>query len=205
MEASSDKPSTDRRSQILREALTLFAERGIDGTGLRDIAKKVGITQPSLYHYFPSKEALIEGIIEWHNAAISKEQEKTLLAISDSITLRQGLHRMAENMLRAWEQPDTRAFQRVMMGELARGGPLAQLFQSQFLAQRRVRASQLFTALIAAGKVRDLDPELLALQMIGPILFVGTLRNVDERLTQERMRELVFQHLETFIRGIERT
>lgn len=52
-----------RREQILEEGLALIAERGIAGASLRELARRVGISQPSLYHHFPTKEALVEQIV----------------------------------------------------------------------------------------------------------------------------------------------
>lgn len=52
-----DKATT--RERILREASLLFAERGYHGTSTRDIADVVGIRQPSLFHHFESKQAIM--------------------------------------------------------------------------------------------------------------------------------------------------
>lgn len=41
----------------------MIAERGIAGASLRELARRVGISQPSLYHHFPTKEALVEQIV----------------------------------------------------------------------------------------------------------------------------------------------
>jgi AcrR family transcriptional regulator len=43
----------------------LIAEHGIAGASLRMLAKELGMSQPSLYHYFPSKDALVTEIIEY--------------------------------------------------------------------------------------------------------------------------------------------
>jgi|GEM_PF-1014801 len=52
-----------RHLEILRAAMRLMADKGFAGAGLRELAKRVGMSQPSLYHYFISKDELVEQII----------------------------------------------------------------------------------------------------------------------------------------------
>jgi TetR/AcrR family transcriptional repressor of nem operon len=49
---------TDTREQIVRIARTMIATRSYLGFSFQDIADQVGIRKPSLYHHFPTKEAL---------------------------------------------------------------------------------------------------------------------------------------------------
>lgn len=51
-------PSSERREQILLESLRLFAERGVFQVSTRDIAQAVGISQPSLYAHFKSRDEI---------------------------------------------------------------------------------------------------------------------------------------------------
>ena len=53
--------SVDRERQILDGAIRFFSERGLDGQ-LRDLAQSIGITHTLLYHYFPTKQALIDRV-----------------------------------------------------------------------------------------------------------------------------------------------
>lgn len=53
----------DKQIQILRVAETLFAEKGFDGTSIRDIAKEAKINIAMVSYYFGSKEQLLESII----------------------------------------------------------------------------------------------------------------------------------------------
>jgi AcrR family transcriptional regulator len=50
----------ERREEILAAAARLFLELGIDNVSTRRIAQAVGISQTSLYVYFPNKAALLE-------------------------------------------------------------------------------------------------------------------------------------------------
>lgn len=52
----------DRRRQIVEAAFDTLAEKGFEGFRTRDVAERVGINSATLHHYFPTKEALIEGI-----------------------------------------------------------------------------------------------------------------------------------------------
>ncbi len=53
----------ERRNQILDRAVAFFSEHGF-GASTRQLAKFAGVTQPLLYNYFPSKEALIRAVYE---------------------------------------------------------------------------------------------------------------------------------------------
>lgn len=53
----------DREHEIVQKAISVFARHGFEAS-TRDLAKELGITQPLLYRYFPSKEALVDRVYE---------------------------------------------------------------------------------------------------------------------------------------------
>lgn len=53
----------ERERLIVAEAVKFFAEVGFEGH-TRDLARRLNITQPLLYRYFPSKEALIDRVYQ---------------------------------------------------------------------------------------------------------------------------------------------
>jgi TetR/AcrR family transcriptional regulator len=53
----------NNRSKILTCALQLFAKRGYDAVGVQEIVDAAGITKPTLYHYFGSKQGLLETLL----------------------------------------------------------------------------------------------------------------------------------------------
>jgi TetR/AcrR family transcriptional regulator, cholesterol catabolism regulator len=52
-----------RRDELLELAATMFAERGLRATTVRDIADSAGILSGSLYHHFKSKEQMVEEVL----------------------------------------------------------------------------------------------------------------------------------------------
>lgn len=59
---TADHDGTLRR--FLEEAVRLFAERGYPGVSIREIAGPIGVKPSALYAHFPSKEAVLEEIID---------------------------------------------------------------------------------------------------------------------------------------------
>ena len=53
----------DRKRQIIEAAVSYFAEVGFDG-GTRELARRLKVTQPLIYRYFPSKEDLIQAVYQ---------------------------------------------------------------------------------------------------------------------------------------------
>lgn len=54
----------DRRKQILKAAVEVFAERGFHRTRVSDIAKKAGVAYGLIYHYFESKDHVLNSVFE---------------------------------------------------------------------------------------------------------------------------------------------
>lgn len=52
--------NTDKRMAVIQAAMELIAENGFHGTPMSGIAKRAGVAAGTIYHYFESKDALIE-------------------------------------------------------------------------------------------------------------------------------------------------
>ena len=69
---------SDRHTLIVEQAAELFANKGIAGTKVRDIAEAVGVLSGSLYHYFPSKDAIAEHIVTSYLDDLTSEYQSLL-------------------------------------------------------------------------------------------------------------------------------
>ena len=83
-----------RRTHIIGSAVVLFANKGFAETSTADICQAAGISTGSLFHYFPSKQAVFYGIweldrTEWDEAFAAAEADPdpwgALMAIVDKL------------------------------------------------------------------------------------------------------------------------
>ncbi len=54
-----------RKDEIITTALRVFAEKGFENTTMQTIASETGISKGLMYHYFPSKNDIVQACIEW--------------------------------------------------------------------------------------------------------------------------------------------
>lgn len=58
------KEHEERKNEILDTAEILFEEKGYDKCSVNDILNRIGIAKGTFYHYFKSKEELLDALIE---------------------------------------------------------------------------------------------------------------------------------------------
>src|SRR5579864_2290752 len=58
------KKPDQRRNELLDCAQELFLARGYDNTTINDVIARAGVSKGALYHYFTSKEAMLEALAE---------------------------------------------------------------------------------------------------------------------------------------------
>ncbi len=88
--------SEDKREALLRAALTLFTEHGFHGTPTSKIAKEAGVATGTLFHYFGTKEALINQLY----LSIKQDMGQRLVeGVQGEQTLRSKIHKMWLNFV----------------------------------------------------------------------------------------------------------
>ncbi len=85
--------SSETKKSILSKATHLFSEQGYDSVGVNEIVLQCGITKPTLYYYFGSKENLLKAIITdngetlrtklHERCAAQTDFEKKLVSVAD--------------------------------------------------------------------------------------------------------------------------
>lgn len=105
----------DKRRAIRARAAECFAEMGYAGTSMADLARACGTSKALLYHYYPSKEALLTDLLESHFNKLEAE-----VAAADDARLPPAirLNALVRSLLDAYAGAD--ALHRVQINDLER-------------------------------------------------------------------------------------
>ena len=82
----------DNRERIMECAEELFYYKGYDATGVQEIVDKAGISKPTLYYYFGSKQGLLEAIL---NVKAEKLRQRIREEMGQPEDIKRKLHRLA--------------------------------------------------------------------------------------------------------------
>lgn len=69
-----ERKALARREHILETALKLFARHGFDGTSTKQIAQAAGVAEGLIFHYFPTKDDLLNAVFETRHSYFGELQ-----------------------------------------------------------------------------------------------------------------------------------
>ena len=181
-----------RRAEICRGAARIFREHGFDATAMSDIARALRMTKAGLYHYFPSKEAMLFEIMTFGLERMDEEVIAPARGVRDPVArLRQMIVQHARIITRA-------------------EGVVAQLFHEQRALPAHMRKvvndqerryfhlmRDTLKEIRTAGRLRrDVDISVAALSVIGMVQWLPRWFRPDGRLTIDqaarRIADLAF-------------
>jgi AcrR family transcriptional regulator len=155
----------ERRDEIVAAAADLFAAKGYRGTGLAEIASRVGITQAGVLYHFKTKAAVLRAVIEKRDID-SEAFALELLAID----VREVLDEMATFALRNRERAELAKLFAVLVAEnLEDDAPAHEHFVGRYRALRAIIASIIRKGQQQGHTRREVDPELKAAEIIATL------------------------------------
>lgn len=157
----------EKQELIMLAAEKLFANKGFDGTSVRDIADEANVNVAMISYYFGSKEKLMEALFE---ARIGKVQVRVVGLLKDNsmTTLEKVSLLIDEHIERVMQR---QYFSRIMVCELVTNKNPAIV---QVANQLKIRNLELVSELIQDGQKKgefkaDIDVVLLLNTMIGTV------------------------------------
>lgn len=185
------------KDRILDEALTLFSENGYDGTGVEQIAEKVGIKAPSLYKHFKGKEDILNAIID--NAEVRYEEyfgsEQRIGRLPES---REEFVRVTtERIMFTMRDPMIRKIRKFLVQEQFRSDRLAAVTTRHQLEGVQKMYTKIIGSMTEKGLFIKDDPELLANELTAQVVLL--IAKADRQPQYEReITESIERHIRHF-------
>lgn len=191
-----------RPEEVLDAALALFVEKGFASTRVEDIASRAGLSKGAVYLYFPSKEAILEGLVQRAVVPIAANALGFLSNYTgDPRPVISSVLKMVAHQL---TQPGTVAIPKLLIREMIHFPELASMYRREVLDRVLPVLEQLIRNGIAEGHFRPIDPQLTIRTIVGPIVLHMLMAEVFGIVPAEglAMEQLVDNHLAILFDGL---
>ncbi len=191
-----------RPDEVLDAALALFIENGFAATRVEDIAKRAGLSKGAVYLYFPSKEALLEGLVR---RAVLPIAENALGALQNyegdpRIVITAVLKMLALRL----KDDKLIAIPKLIFREVLGFPELAAMYRREVLDRVIPTLEALLRSGIERGYLRQVDPHLTIRSIIGPLMMHIAMAEVFGIMPEDglHMERLIDNHLTILFDGL---
>lgn len=157
-----------RPDELLDAALALFTEKGYAHTSVAEIARKAGVSKGAVYLYFPSKQAILEGLV--HRAVAPVGTRAIAAADPSNGNIRQTLRAILAVVTSSLGDPKIFAVPKLVIREAAVAPEIAEIYRRAVFDTVFPAAIAVMQGAIDRGEMRPVDPELTLRSLIGPVL-----------------------------------
>lgn len=148
---------SDTPERIVAAALDAFGRHGVDGTSLDAVARDLGVTKQTILYWFPSKEALLDAVVDFSADEVQRRVLVALQHAPDGFARVEAIVRTAFRL--AARHPSMLGLWR----EVNRLGPPTSTRLTASVAPLLRRAAAWLGDEMDAGRLRRHDPNLLVL------------------------------------------
>jgi AcrR family transcriptional regulator len=181
------------RQQLSDAATQMFMERGFDAVRVAEVAEACGVSEKTVFNYFPTKEALILDRLESTMAALRAGLAEPGTAPDDAALriLDDELGAMT-SWLAAQDDPVQAAAAIRRFGTLIQATPSLRAHQSDMMDQFAVMASEILAGR-AAMSADDPEPQIAATALLGlwRVQSLSLSKHLDGTRTPEQVRQAV--------------
>jgi AcrR family transcriptional regulator len=193
------------KDKILFEALSLFSVHGYSSVSVRDITKAIGIRESAIYKHYKNKQAIFDTIIQVSTERINQLQQELIHSFGyeeqeDSNFSVDSIQKIYLRLFEFYLTDDILSkFRKMMIIEQYKSEELNAVFIETFMEKTLKYQTKVFQQLIGEGRIKDADPEIMALQFYSPILML--LFRYDTKTEKiDEAQNLVAKHVQEFFR-----
>lgn len=205
-----DMEFNDKQIQIIETAEKLFADKGFDGTSVRDIADEAGVNVAMISYYFGSKEKLLEALFSYR--AEGTTQKLVGMLTNKALSPLEKVNMLIEYYIEKFHnQP---SFHKIMSREQVASQRTA---TAELIQGFKKRNQQLIKELIQEGQksgdfVKNIDIPILMATLIATVSHMVTtqhfyreinnLQDMPEEQFQKMMKKKLNAHFKFIFKAI---
>jgi AcrR family transcriptional regulator len=190
------RPS-ERPTEILQAALDVFAEKGLAGARVEDIAARAGVSKGTVYLYFPAKEELFR-------EALRDKVARTIEGLSSATPPGEPVQRLLRFVEAYWvhlRQPHFASMYRLLMAELHQFPDLTRFYAEELSGKVIDLLAEIVREGVGSGDFRPIDPAVASRMIVGLLVqhAVWTSRRELFPHLQDRSDEALVKEIEDFM------
>lgn len=200
----------EKQLQILDNAERLFADKGYDGTSVRDIADEAGVNVAMISYYFGSKEKLLEALFN-HRSAGASSKVKAIMENTEMGPMEK-VEAMIDYYIDKFQNEN--CFHKIMMREQV---AIQRTTTASLILDFKKRNQELVSKLIQEGQkagvfVKNIDVPISMATLIGTVshMFttqhfyreVNNLQSMTDEQFQKHIRKKISTHMKFLFKAI---
>ncbi len=154
------------RERILDAALGCFAEKGFSGSSTKEIARRAGVNEVTIFRLFKSKRALFVAVLGERSPILSIKDRVSLEAMGPLEDLLANNVRTVLRMLRS-----NKRIYFVVMADAWRQPKMRDIAYEEIVKKGIEFVASFMKGLMDAGKIRRMDPDIAARGLMGAVQF----------------------------------
>ncbi len=199
---SAETSDTAKRQQILEGARRCFLAQGFDGTSINDIVKAAGVSKGTVYAYFTSKEKLFETLVYQDRR---RQAEQSTMILDDGRPVADVLYDFGVTMVKLMSSDESIAQVRTVLAVADKFPEIGRSFYEAGPAFAYAKIATYLGSRMAAGELREVDPDLAAIQFMDVIsgcVHKPRLFNVQQLMKKRSIEEVVAAGVDLFLNGL---
>lgn len=162
----SGRTDGDTRAAILAAARRVFAERGLDGTSVREVAEAARVNNAMIYYHFKDKDDLYQSVLSDSFSVLKAIWDNEIFR--SSAPVRQKIQRYIEGAIRFHQMNED--LRRIMAMEFAASGGTGGLICEKYFADSYNRLIGIIKDGIRTGELKKFDPAHAVASLMGVII-----------------------------------
>lgn len=189
---------TETRTRILQAAQKLFARKGFDGTTTKDLARKAGVAEGTIFRHFANKKAIL---IELATEGWVEILTDLLTELSEMATYQAVAQVMRRRMLHMNKNVD---LMKICFFEAQFHPELRDRIQSEVIAKMTDVAEAFVETAMERGVYRKMNPKIVARVFVGMFAIAGFSQDtmLEGDTDPQAMKEMAEGLADIFLNGV---